>query len=381
MLTIDRNSSEPIYLQLRGDLIKRIRENQLRPGSRLPSIRMLSRQLGVAPLTVWNAVRALASEGILASNGGRGTFVTEQALSLLADQDEEDRRAGARDARDAARASARKVALILPNLGDPLAASISRGVRDGLAGEDWAISVFDTHEDGSVELDCLRRLREEGLSGAIVHPTGSATSSPEMIRDILDGLPIVLVDRFFQEIPCWYASSDNFHGGFLAGAHLLERGRKRIAMVSGTFKAITVRQRLEGFLSAMAKRGAPVYHQYIVDTNGPAESVAAAVKELLALPQPPDAFFFGNDYDAMAGSQAIQATGHSVPQDVAVVGFDGHPLTPVFQPALTTVQQDGTALGRAAAELFREQLSRPAADRSATARRIIPVELIVRQSS
>jgi DNA-binding LacI/PurR family transcriptional regulator/DNA-binding transcriptional regulator YhcF (GntR family) len=377
MLTIDRNSSEPIYLQLRGHLIKRIRDNQLRPGSRLPSIRTLSRQLGVAPLTVWNAVKALAGEGILSSNGGRGTFVTEQALTLLAGQDEEERRNGGREDRE----SARKVALILPNLGDPLGASISRGVRDGFAGEDWAISVFDAHEDGLVELDCLRRLRKEGLAGAIVHPTGSASSTPEIIREILDGVPLVLVDRYFQEIPCWYATSDNFHGGFLAASHLLERGRKRIAMVSGTFRAVTVRQRLEGFLSAMAKHGAPVYHQYIVDTNGPAESVAAAVKDLLALPQPPDAFFFGNDYDAMAGSQAIQATGRSVPQDVAVVGFDGHPLTPVFQPALTTVQQDGTALGRAAAELFREQLTRPADQRSAAARRIIPVELIVRQSS
>src|SRR5256885_15982875 len=72
MLTIDRNSSEPIYLQLRGHLIDKIRTNQLQPGGRLPSICELSRQLGVAPLTVWDAVKTLAGEGILLSNGGRG---------------------------------------------------------------------------------------------------------------------------------------------------------------------------------------------------------------------------------------------------------------------------------------------------------------------
>src|SRR2546421_12950405 len=88
MLTINRNSSEPIYLQLRGHLIDKIRTNQLKPGGRLPSIRELSRQLGVAPLTVWNAVKTLASEGILLSNGGRGTFVTPQALTLLSEQDD-----------------------------------------------------------------------------------------------------------------------------------------------------------------------------------------------------------------------------------------------------------------------------------------------------
>src|SRR3954465_2623504 len=134
MLTIDRNSSEPIYLQLRGHLIDKIRTNQLQPGGRLPSIRELSRQLGVAPLTVWNAVKTLASEGILLSNGGRGTFVTPEALNLL--------NAAGEDVINVLPASgesavSQRVALILPNLGDSLAASISKGVRAGFADEDW----------------------------------------------------------------------------------------------------------------------------------------------------------------------------------------------------------------------------------------------------
>ena len=134
-------------------------------------------------------------------------------------------------------------------------------------------------------------------------------------------------------------------------------------------------------LDATARRGVPVYHNYIIDTDGPSETVALAVKDLLALPEPPDAIFFGNDYDAMAGLQAIKAAGRSVPQDISVVGFDGHPITPVFHPALTTVQQDGVAMGRAAAELFREQLAKPASERLRCEHRIVPVELVVRQSS
>lgn len=378
MLTINRNSSEPIYLQLRGHLIDKIRTNQLRPGGRLPSIRELSRQLGVAPLTVWNAVKTLASEGILLSNGGRGTFVTEQALTLLNEQAD-----GAPDApapQPEPRAS-QKVALILPSLGDPFTASISRGVRDGFSDEDWAISVFDSHEDDDIEIEALRRVREEKLAGAIIHPTGSSLSAVEIFRTILDGIPLVLVDRHFQDLPCCYATSDNHRGGMLAAAHLLDRGRKRIAMVSGTLHAPTVRQRLQGLLDETARRGVPVYHNYIVDTDGPSETVASAVKNLLALPEPPDGIFFGNDYDAMAGLQAIKETGRSVPEDISVVGFDGHPLTPVFHPAITTVQQDGVAMGRAAAELFREQLARPASERIRAEHRIVPVELVVRQSS
>ena len=379
MLTINRNSSEPIYLQLRGHLIDRIRKNQLQPGGRLPSIRELSRQLGVAPLTVWNAVKALAGEGILLSNGGRGTFVTEQALNLL-DAQTNDASSDAPTSQTESRVT-RKVALILPSLGDPFTANISRGVRDGFSDEDWAISVFDSHENDDIEIDCLRRLRDENLSGAIIHPTGSTKSALEIIRSILDGVALVLVDRPLQDVSCWCATSDNHCGGMLAAAHLLDRGRKRLAMVSGTLHATTVKQRLQGLLDETARRGVPVYHNYIVDTDGPTETVASAVKDLLALPQPPDGIFFGNDYDAMAGLQAIKEAGLSVPEDVSVVGFDGHPLASVFHPAITTVQQDGVAIGRAAAALFREQIAKPAAKRSRGEHRLVPVELVVRQSS
>lgn len=378
MLTIDRNSSEPIYLQLRGHLIDKIRTNQLQPGGRLPSIRELSRQLGVAPLTVWNAVKTLAGEGILLSNGGRGTFVTAQALSLL--DGPGDSVADIPSAANESRVSQR-VALILPNLGDALAASISKGVRAGLSDEDWAVSVFDSHHDKDVEIDCLRRLREENLAGAIVHPTGSLESSAEIIRAILEGIPLVLVDRYFQEIPCWYATSDNHRGGMIAAAHLLDRGRRRIAMVSGTMRACTVQQRLQGLLAETARRGVPIHYNCIIDTKGPSETVALAVKDLLALPEPPDGFFFGNDYDAMAGLQALKESGRSVPEEISVVGFDGHPLSSVFHPAITTVQQDGVAIGRAAAELFRKQLATPASERLRAEHRIVPVELVVRQSS
>ena len=254
-------------------------------------------------------------------------------------------------------------------------------MRDGFSDEDWDISVFDSHEDDDIEIDCLRRVRKEKLAGAIIHPTGSSLSAVEIFRTILDGIPLVLVDRYFQDVPCWYATSDNHRGGMLAAAHLLDRGRKRIAMVSGTLHATTVRPRLQGLLDETARRGVPVYHNYIVDTDGPTETVASAVKDLLALPEPPDGIFFGNDYDAMAGLQAIKASGRSVPHDVSVVGFDGHPLSSVFHPAVTTVKQDGVAMGRAAAELFREQLALPASQRLNAKNRIIPVELVVRQSS
>lgn len=373
MLTIDRNSEQPIYLQLRGHLIRQIRSNKLRPGGRLPSIRDLSRQLGVAPLTVWNAVKALAEDGILASSGGRGTFVSENALQLLDDADD-----GPTNGSPAP--ATRKLALLLPNLGDSLAASISRGIREGLAGDDWAISVFDTHDEVSYEIDCLERLSTESMTGAIVLPSGFPDGNARIVRALLAGMPLVLVNRYLEEFPCWYTTVDNRQGGALAAGHLVERGRRRFAMVSGTFSSITVRQRLAGFLDELGRRGVPVCHRNIVDAGCPT-GIADAVTQLFNQPEPPDAIFFGNDYDAMSGLRAIRATGRNVPDDVAVVGFDDHPLAHMFEPPLTTIRQDGTAQGRLAAELLLEQLALPASERVRTVSRLVPVELVIRSST
>ena len=89
------------------------------------------------------------------------------------------------------------------------------------------------------------------------------------------------------------------------------------------------------------------------------ESGEAAMRALLALPEPPTAVFAAADMMAIGAMRAVQAAGLRVPDDVSVVGFDDIQIAPLVNPALTTIRQDKVGLGLAAARALIEQIDNP----------------------
>ena len=77
-LTIDPASAVPTFLQLRTQLIDRVRSGELKPGTRIPTVRALAGELGIAPNTVAKAYRQLEEDGILETRGRNGSFVSPQ---------------------------------------------------------------------------------------------------------------------------------------------------------------------------------------------------------------------------------------------------------------------------------------------------------------
>jgi DNA-binding transcriptional regulator YhcF (GntR family) len=76
MLTIDPNSPTPPFAQLRSQIAELVRRGELPPGARLPTVRRLAADLGLAPNTVARSYRELEADGIIETRGRRGSFVT-----------------------------------------------------------------------------------------------------------------------------------------------------------------------------------------------------------------------------------------------------------------------------------------------------------------
>ena len=77
-LRLDPASAVPTFLQLRTQLIDRVRSGDLKPGTRIPTVRALAGELGIAPNTVAKAYRQLEEDGILETRGRNGSFVSPQ---------------------------------------------------------------------------------------------------------------------------------------------------------------------------------------------------------------------------------------------------------------------------------------------------------------
>lgn len=187
-------------------------------------------------------------------------------------------------------------------------------------------------------------------------------------------LPLVVWGAHLPNQAYCSVGSDNIGGAYTAVAHLLARGRRRIAFL-GRDDVPEVALRKEGYLRALAKAGidpdpalsAPAH--FTVDTAY--DTVRGLVERGVAF----DAVFAASDVIAMAAIKALSAAGLRVPQDVAVVGFDDIGLAAFANPPLTTVRQD---LARGAKVMVDLLFRRMAGEDTPSA--TMPAELVVRKS-
>lgn len=199
---------------------------------------------------------------------------------------------------------------------------------------------------------------------------------PELLQLLRQsGKPMVLVDQWSLDFTS--VNPDNETGAYLVTRHLLDTGRQRIAFLAHSLAHFSIRQRERGFRRALFEAGilADPELDVVAPPGADVETgVAFLTRHLLALPKPPDAIFAYNDATALLTMRHCQEAGFSVPDDIAIAGFDDIAMAALSNPPLTTVHVDKPQLGRRGVEL----LMQAAATRS---EETLPVELVVRDST
>ncbi|MBB3763145.1 LacI family DNA-binding transcriptional regulator [Sphingomicrobium lutaoense] len=169
--------------------------------------------------------------------------------------------------------------------------------------------------------------------------------------------------------------SDNVEGGYLAGRHLVERGRRKIAFI-GTADATSpeMLERFQGLTRALEEDGLrPVMR---IDASPTEEAGDAAARTLLESGTDFDAIFASSDLAAIGAMRRLKKEGRTIPDDVAIVGFDDIAAARFADPSLTSISQDT----RRAAETLVDTLLATIEDRPSGSV-LLPVELIARRSS
>ncbi|WP_406454373.1 LacI family transcriptional regulator [Streptomyces sp. NBC_00876] len=162
--------------------------------------------------------------------------------------------------------------------------------------------------------------------------------------------------------------------------HLIEdHGLRRLAFVGGDTDSPDAEARFRGFRQACGDAGLPVPDEPAFRTTmmKQAEGALAADALLDREGERPEAMLFANDQMAVGALRALARRGVRVPQDMAVTGFDGIPLSRIVQPPLTTVRQPIRQLGEQAVELLVQRLNNSGRDPVSLT---LPVSLIRRRS-
>jgi LacI family transcriptional regulator len=187
------------------------------------------------------------------------------------------------------------------------------------------------------------------------------TVPTEDLEIISRRLPVVMIAGPREIDHLDHLEVANADGEFEMTRHLIvDHGLRRLAFLGGTMDSPDAEARFHGFQRACAAAGLAVPDE--PDTRGnftQADGRAATDRLLKRVGRPPEALVCANDQMALGALQTLERRGLRVPEDVAVVGFDGIPLGRVVRPSLATVTQPMRKLGEAAVDLLVERLQDP----------------------
>lgn len=244
-------------------------------------------------------------------------------------------------------------------------------IADALSAQNYDLLLAHSPVDDVADIYISRVFRQS--DGIIFIGQGNQHGKLNEIADL--GNPMVvwgsnLTDRHYCTV-----GSDNVAGGYLATKHLLNLGRKNIVFM-GDINMPEPRQRYEGYLQALKEKNIKADHSLQIDVPFEMSHASEAINQLLQQKISFDGAVCCSDLIALSAIAALTESGLSVPDDVAVVGYDDIALASYSSPSLTTVRQNIVQGGRVLVQKIMAQIN---GDKVADS--VLKTELIVRRSS
>lgn len=266
------------------------------------------------------------------------------------------------------------IGLIVSDIQNPFFTLISRAVEDAAYEQGMSIFLCNSDEDPGKEAMYLKLMRDERVSGIILSPTQQ--TGKNLIEIANAPLPMVLIDRRVQDVEIDSVLIDNVESAFKIIDHLIGHGYQRIGAMFGIGTA-TGRERREGYEKALGSHDIAPSEELTLFVEPREAEGYRATKQLLALPQPPDALFTSNGLLSAGACRALRESGLNVPDEIAFATFDETPWSTLVEPPLTVIEQPTYEIGRTAVELLVNRIQDPARP---TREITLKSKLIVRRS-
>ncbi len=305
-----------------------------------PTIRDVAALAAVAPATVSNvlsgrrAVGAALRERVLAAIAQTGYRPNQLASSLR-------------------RRRSDTIGILVPDLANPFFAALVHRLEDLAAEDGYQILLAGSNEDEAREAERLDTLTARRIDGLIFAPARDAT--PALAAH---PVPTVLMDRGFAQAGFDAVAADNEAAGRLGCRHLVSLGHREIALVATSLQLANIRERVEGYRTALAEAG--LHGEARVILGGfDADSCRAAVEQDLRRAEPPSALFAADYVSTLGAVKAIRALDLAFPEAISLLGFDDSDWMTALRPYLSVIVQPVTAIAARAWALLRGRLAEP----------------------
>ena len=270
--------------------------------------------------------------------------------------------------------------VLVPHIDGNFFSQVVKGIEAAASKAGYHVLICQSNEDVVHERENLETLMGAQVEGIMVSLARTTRDFKHFEKARKRDVPLVFFDRILDGYDVNAVVLDDRAGGYRATRHLLEQGYRRIAHFSGPQHLNIYKLRRLGYEDALREYHLPVDEALIVVGDMKVKDGSAAMRQLLELPQPPDAVFSGSDFAAAGALQVLGERGLRVPQDVGLVGFSNELFSRLTTPMLTSIDQHCELMGRSATRLLL-QIMEEQGQHFAPRHVLLQPELCVRASS
>jgi LacI family transcriptional regulator len=263
------------------------------------------------------------------------------------------------------------IGLLVPDNSNPYFAELAKAIEDVAYSRGYALLLGNSDNDRRREKFQLAALRDRQVDGLLVISTSAGA---DLGDSFADGPPVVLLDRAAGTVPCPSVVVDNGGGAYAGVRHLLEHGHRRILCVAGPSAVPAAVDRENGWRRALTEAGIAA-EGLLVRTEFSRRDGYEAARAVLTRSLRPTAIFASSDLQGIGVLRACHELGLSVPEDAAVLAFDGTQESEFTSPPLTVIQQDIPTIAQSAVSMLLtgERPGQPA-------HLVAPCQLVIRRS-
>ena len=273
--------------------------------------------------------------------------------------------------------STKTIGVVITELQDLFLSTVLQGVADVIRDKGFGITLCHSYDNPDLELEYIRELRAKQVDGMLIYPTQMDERYINELKNC--PIPYVFLNRHTNALHCDYVTNDNEDGMYQATNHIIEKGYRKIVYLCAKPLSSSGQERILGLQKAMRENGVAPNNFHLENCKGTIESSYQKVKKLLAQSPKIDVIFAWDDRLAIGAIKAIHEANLSIPEDIALVGYDDTEIAQYLTPSLTTVRQPSKKIGELAANILFEKIQ---SKKPVKVRQIVlKPELIVRSST
>ncbi|HAH25740.1 MAG TPA: LacI family transcriptional regulator [Prolixibacteraceae bacterium] len=258
-------------------------------------------------------------------------------------------------ARSLRKGSTNTIGLIVADIANPFFGQLARIIEDEAARHHYTVIIGSSDENCVKSAALIEALLDRQVDGFIIVPSEGCNASIETL--VQREVPVVLVDRFLPDVNANYIVLDNFKATYEAVTHFVAKGCERIAFVAYQSSLVHMQERIRGYRQAMKDHQLEEAIQVKeLLYNHAKDFMDNGVSELLTGNQKPDALLFATNALSISGLYAIKNHNIKVPEDMAVIGFDGNEVFDFFYSPLTYIEQPIDQMGKESVRILMEQI-------------------------